>query len=254
MIQTKKLDISGRKAGILTAALQDVSDGLPHEMRHVYGGIIHRIQDAGTDGRIFLNDAQQSVVRNALDKLVDPDAEDMLDQLSMTRREYRTKKEAEKTAVPMARTELKTPGEDAMPWILARSYQDIEKGIIRTLAVYFETDGIQGPDGAVDIRDFDHMYLTMATEKELSAEQLEHSAYMEGCSMAAIYSTADMKLWPGDCATARQLAEEVHEQHSFDPFGWGGRMHPAEPDRAEESLLRAMLEQIEHAMKHGLED
>lgn len=254
MIQTKKLDISGRKAGILTAALQSVSDGLPREMRHVYGGIIRLIQNAGRDGKISLNEAQQSIVRNALDKLVDPDAEDMHDQLTMVRREYRAKKEAGKTSALMAYAETDAPGEDAMPWLLARSHQDIEKGVIRTLAVYFDTDGIQGPDGAVDIKDFDHMYLTMCTEKELSAEQLEHSAYMEGCSMAAIYSTADMKLWSGDCATARQLVDEIHEQHSFDPFGWGGRMHPAEPDRSEESLLANMLEQIEHAVKYGLED
>lgn len=98
------------------------------------------------------------------------------------------------------------------------------------------------------------MYLTMCTEKELSAEQLEHSAYMAGCSMAAMYSTTDMKLWPGDCTTTSQLVDEIHEQHSSDPLGWGGRMHPTEPDRAEESLLRAMLEQIEHAVKHGFED
>ena len=173
MIQTKKLDISGRKAGILTDALQGVSDGLPHEMRHVYGGIIRRIQDAGANGKIFLNDAQQSVVRNALDKLVDPDAEDMLDQLTMTRREYRAKKEAGKTSTHMAHATADAPEEDAMPWLLARSYQDTEKGVIRTLVVYFDTDGIQGPDGAVDIKDFDHMYLTVCTEKELSAEQLE---------------------------------------------------------------------------------
>lgn len=254
MTQTKKLNISGRKAGILRTALLRASDSLPHEMRRIYGRTVSQTIAAEPSGRILLTEAQVSIVRNALQDLEHPDAKDMCDQLSMTRREYRAKKETEKTAVPMARTELKTPDEDAMPWLLARSYQDIEKGIIRTLAVYFDTDGIQGPDGAVDIKDFDHMYLTMATEKELSAEQLEHSAYMEGCSMAAIYSTADMKLWPGDCATARHLADEVHEQHSFDPFGWGGRMHPAEPNRAEESLLRAMLEQIEHAVKHGFED
>lgn len=254
MIQTKKLDISGRKAGILTTALQGVSDGLPHEMRHVYGGIIRLIKNAGRDGKISLNEAQQSIVRNALDKLVDPDAEDMHDQLTMTRREYRDKKDAEKAAMPRTQTETDASEEDAMPWLLARSYQDIEKGVIRTLAVYFDTDGIQGPDGAIDIEDFDHMYMTMLTEKELSAEQLEHSAYMAGCSMAAMYFAADMKLWPGDCTTASQLVDEIHEQHSYDPLGWGGRMHPAEPDRSEESLLRSMLEQIERAVKYGLED
>lgn len=133
MIQTKKLDISGRKADILTAALQDVSDGLPHEMRHVYGGIIRLIQNAGRDGKISLNEAQQSIVRNALDKLVDPDAEDMHDQLTMARREYRAKKEAGKTSALMAHAKTDVPGEDAMPWLLARSYQDIEKPPLRKL-------------------------------------------------------------------------------------------------------------------------
>lgn len=244
MIQTKKLDISGRKAGVLTAALQSVSDGLPHEMRHVYGGIIRLIRDAGRDGRICLNSAQQSVVLNALDKLDDPDTEDIRCQLTMTRQEYRVMKDSQRHSDDDSR----------IPWLLARAHQDIEKGIVRTVAVYFDTDGIQGTDGAVDILDFNHMHIAMTTEKTIPENQLEHSAYRAGCSMAGLCSEHDVKIWPCDCRTVKELTDEILEQHSSDPFGWGCRMHPAMPDDNEERLLRSMLDQVEHAARYGLEN
>lgn len=94
----KKLDLDGIKKDIYIKALQDASDGLDADMRRIYGRTAETA--AAAPGAMLLTPAQKEISVSALDRYVyqargtDEElaaARDMLDQLSMTRKEYREK-------------------------------------------------------------------------------------------------------------------------------------------------------------------
>lgn len=94
----KKLGLDGIKKDIYIKALQDASDGLDADMRRIYGRTAETA--AAAPGAMLLTPAQKEISVSALDRYVyqargtDEElaaARDMLDQLSMTRKEYRKK-------------------------------------------------------------------------------------------------------------------------------------------------------------------
>lgn len=94
----KKLGLDGIKKDVYIEVLREASEGLDPDMRRIYGRTIETA--AAAPGAMLLTPAQKEISVSALDRYVymargtDGElaaARDMLDQLSMTRKEYRKK-------------------------------------------------------------------------------------------------------------------------------------------------------------------
>lgn len=94
----KKLSLDGIKKDVYIEVLREASEGLDPDMRRIYGRTIETA--AAAPGAMLLTPAQKEISVSALDRYVymargtDGElaaARSMLDQLSMTRKEYRKK-------------------------------------------------------------------------------------------------------------------------------------------------------------------
>lgn len=90
----KKISLDGIKKDVYIKALQDASDGLDADMRRIYGRTVETA--AAAPGSTLLTPAQRDISISALDRYAvtrhgdeQAAAWSMLDQLRMTRKEYR---------------------------------------------------------------------------------------------------------------------------------------------------------------------
>lgn len=89
---TKKLDISGVKGPIYVNALEMAADKLPGAETNIYYATIRQVRSA-CDSKVLLTPAQQmisvSALRSYQSEYKDVASRNMLDQLTMTRIQYR---------------------------------------------------------------------------------------------------------------------------------------------------------------------
>lgn len=106
----KKLDLQGDKRDILVTVLLDAADKMDQFQRRIYDDTIADLQHNRYSSKICLTDAQAGIAKYALqqwkknhedaqtrmdiEKTVFDQAADMLDQLTMTRKQYADKSAA----------------------------------------------------------------------------------------------------------------------------------------------------------------
>lgn len=239
-IETKKLDISGKKAAVLYGALQFLCEKQPRDMQYIYHATMDRLRN-NKDGRLAMTGAQQEIVLKALEGLDIPEAVEMRQQVLLTRKEYQAWLEAKNQPEPSPKDLL------SRPWLLTKAVYDEKTRQAHMLAVYYYPQDAALSHGA-DADNFDNVAANLELSRPVDPEKLEDMAYRTGVNMARFYDEAEFNLYPGASPVTAALCQRIQDEGNNDPFQAGVKLYPMDvPDGDIKYLLDEMLEDM--AMK-----